>query len=178
VALSSLLAGVVPAIAGNAPGKHTADYYLISPKEYEGKSISLDVAMVKPVLRASPLPGIQFFEARTFDQLNHNWGGSMLIAVLQADAKAFARKYGTTVDGIRRPNVLAARTNRLMGTLLIAGEARQAPLGGGKPRHQRPHPRPGLALFVDYEGKCQELIKAWRKDHQNKPLELPDVGRD
>lgn len=82
-----------------AESKHTAEYFLTTPKEFVNQIVSLDVAFVKPVHWVSPNEDFQFFHAMTIDRMDKKPGGNILVAVKAADAGAFARKYGTDFEG-------------------------------------------------------------------------------
>lgn len=198
--LPLILVALAPTWAGTTPSKYTADHYLISPKDYEGTNIALDVVAVKPVHFQSPIPGIQFFHAMTFDERNHAPGGAILVAISGSDNVAFAKKYGTTIEGGRRMLHLA-KTTRLQGTLIAAKPIRHMPPGmrkrmeetqvsgttsesgtssteTGSDTETTPAPRrmmhgPGGIWLVDYEGKCADIIKAYMQAHKQEVLQLP-----
>lgn len=79
--------------------KRTAEYLLSSPLSYEGKTVTLDVAMVQPVRWKSPFAEVTFFHAMTMDRVDRKPGGGILVAVPTADAASFAKKYGTDFEG-------------------------------------------------------------------------------
>lgn len=85
--------------SAQAESKRTAEYYLTTPATFEGKEVTLDVAMVKPVQWKSPLPEIAFFHAATIDRVDRKPGGEIMVAIPSANAEAFARKYGTEFKG-------------------------------------------------------------------------------
>jgi len=120
-----------------AESKKTADYYLTTPADFAGKSISLDVVFVKPVHFQSPIPDISFFHVVTIDKRERRPGGEILAAVATDQASAFASRYGT--------NFSDTQSKSLQGTLL------SSPTRG--PEHR------GI-WFVDTTGKLAELISS------------------
>ena len=127
----------------HADSKRTAEFILSDPTKYQGREVTLDVAMVQPVKWVSPLSDYAFFHAVTLDRRDDNFGGAILVAVPAAESTAFAKKYGTDFEG--RNN-----TRSLRGTLVA--------VGGGKHRGH------GIwtvdttdKLLVDIEAKKAEM---------------------
>jgi hypothetical protein len=130
-----LLAAALPVLHASE-SKRTADYFLTTPTDFEGKEVTLDVSFVKPVHFKSPAPELAFFHAVTIDRVAQKPGGEILVAVPAEDAAKFAKKYGTNFEG--RNDI-----NSLRGTFLAS------PGHGPK----------GQAWFVDTSGKAADLIK-------------------
>ncbi len=103
------LAGSVVA----AESKHTAEYFLTTPAEFENKEVSLDVAFVKPVRWKSPIPELAFFHAMTVDKIDKKPGGTILVVVPAENAEKFAKKYGMDFDG-------RSDADSLKGTLIAS----------------------------------------------------------
>ncbi len=82
-----------------ADSKRTAEYLLSSPLSHEGKTVTLDVAMVRPARWKSPFVEVTFFHAMTMDRMDRKPGGEILVAVPTAGAASFAKKYGTDFEG-------------------------------------------------------------------------------
>ncbi len=97
-----------------ADSKRTAEYLLSSPLSFEGKSVTLDVAMVKPARWKSPIAEVTFFHAMTMDRVDRKPGGDILVAVPTAEAASFAKKYGTDFEG-------RFDSDSLKGMLMAAG---------------------------------------------------------
>jgi hypothetical protein len=87
------------AVGEAADSKRTAEYLLSSPLVHEGKTVTVDVAAVKPVHWKSPFPELAFFHAMTIDRVDHKPGGTILVAIPSAEAARFAKKYGTDFEG-------------------------------------------------------------------------------
>ncbi|MBT8037570.1 MAG: hypothetical protein KJO21_08505 [Verrucomicrobiae bacterium] len=85
-------------ISSAADSKRTANYILSMPESYEGKTVTLDVAAVRPVKWKSPIPELAFFHATTVDRRSDRFGGVILVAVPKEDSAAFVKKYGLTVE--------------------------------------------------------------------------------
>ena len=129
-----------------AESKHTVEYILATPSEFEGKEVTLDVSFVKPVQWKSPIPELAFFHAVTIDRRDKKPGGRILVAILAADAAKFSKKYGMDFEGRNA-------SNDLKGVLLAS------PVRAGMR---------GRIWMIDTTGQAEALIKA------NK-LRLPDL---
>jgi len=133
--LPVLLASLVPMLHAS-DSKRTAEYYLVTPTDFEGKEVTLDVAFVKPTHWKCPVPELAFFHALTIDKRDYKPGGEIMVAIPSAEAEKFAKKYGTDFEG--RTN-----SNTLKGVLIAAP--------GGQM-----HPK---FWIVDTTGKVGELVK-------------------
>ena len=102
------------AVSQAADSKRTAEYLLTAPLTYEGKTVTVDVAAVKPTHWKSPFPELAFFQAMTLDRMDHKPGGVILVAVPAADAASFAKKYGTDFEG-------RYESDQLKGLFLASG---------------------------------------------------------
>jgi hypothetical protein len=113
------MAAVLLGTAGlsHADSKRTAEYILSSPTQYEGQSVTVDVAVVQPVRFKSPFPELAFFHAMTVDRSDYKGGGGILVAVAAADAEKFAKKYGTDFEGRQD-------ADQLKGILTVSGRHR------------------------------------------------------
>jgi len=138
--LLPILLAASPALLHASDSKRTADYILTTPSEFEGKEVTLDVALVKPLNRKSQVEEIAFFHAATIDRQNHKGGGDILVVVLASEASDFAKKYGTNFEGRNQMTTLR-------GTLVAS------PRG--------PH---GQVWMVDTTGKAAALIKENKLD--------------
>jgi len=138
--LLPVLLAALPPMLHAADSKRTAEYYLITPTDFEGKEVTLDVAFVKPTHWKSPIPELAFFYALTLDRRDNRFGGGILVAIPSGDAEKFAKKYGTDFEG-------RSESNTLKGMFMAAP--------GGKDRH-------GKVWLVDTTGKVAELIKQRR----------------
>jgi len=150
----------------------SADGILVSPWEYEGHTIKLNVAFVRPAHFQSPLSEVIFYHAMTLTP-ERKLGGEILVAVPKKESEHFAHYYGMDPHG---------RNSRILsGTLLLAH--RHHP-----PFHKRPsdsnagpeatpegneaarkHEARGV-WFVDYKGLSADLFS------KNKELDLPEGG--
>jgi hypothetical protein len=110
-------------LVAQADSKRTAKFILSDPRAYEGKEITLDVAMVHPVKWVSPMANFAFFHARTLDRRDRKPGGSILVAVPADKSAAFAKKYGTNFEGRNQ-------STTLRGTLVAVGGSKQRPRPG------------------------------------------------
>lgn len=129
-----LLAAGIP-LAHATDSKHTAEYILTTPADFEGKEVNIDVSFVKPVHWKSPNPDLAFFHAMTLDRRDHKPGGEILVAVASSDAAKFAKKFGTDFEGRNE-------STSLRGTLVAAR-------GGMRPK----------IWLVDTTGKIADLVK-------------------
>ncbi len=145
----ALLVAFIP-LASASDSKRTAEYILATPGDFEGKTVTLDVAFVKPVQWKSPIPELAFFRAMTIDRRDKKAGGHILIAIPASEAGKFSKKYGMDFDG-------RGESDTLSGSLLTAP-------GKGADKGRR-----GQIWFIDTTGTAVELIKA-------KKLELNDDG--
>ena len=130
-----LLAAVAPLLHAS-DSKHTAEYILTTPADFEGKEVTLDVSFVKPVHWKSPVPELAFFHAMTLDRRDYKPGGEILIVILAEDASHFAQRYGTDFKSRNY-------SNPLKGTLVTAP--------GGR-RHAK-------VWILDTTGKIPDLVK-------------------
>lgn len=155
----------------------SADDYLVSPWDYEGQTIKLNVAFVRPSHFQSPLPDVIFYHAMTMT-LDHKIGGEMLIAVSKTESEHFARTFGLDFHG--------RNARSLSGTLLLAhrphppfhrdqpnpqGSPGGTPEASGTNSNDTEHHRhePGI-WFVDYKGLNADLFS------KHKDIELPEMG--
>ncbi len=130
--------------------KHTADYILSNPSEFEGKEVTVEVACVKPVQWKSSIPELAFFHATTYDRRNHKPDGTILVVIPAVESGHFAKKYGTEFHGkFTVPNLLK-------GTFLAA----KGHLGYGNKR-----------WVIDTTGQAAALIQAHK-------LHIPDHDAD
>ncbi len=140
---------LITATGAFADSKRTAEFILSDPKAYEGKEVTLDVAMVKPVKWVSPLPEYAFFHAVTLDRRDRKPGGTILVAIPADTSAAFAKKYGTDFEG--RNNMTSLR-----GSFIA--------IGGG----DRPRPK---IWIVDTTGNLLQTIA-------DKKASMPDAAFD
>ena len=166
----ALLFGAGSLQASNPMG---ADEILVSPWDYEGQSISLNVVCVKPANFQSPLPDIIFYHAMTMASTRKP-GGEILIAVPKDSSSQFASLFGMDPHG---------GTRILTGTLLLGHHPH--PPHQGPPDAAEPAPsvtgtsgtsssgnpparqRSGV-WFVDYKGLSSELLS------NNPDIQIPD----
>lgn len=132
-----LILAAACATSAFAQSKRTAEYILSNPAAYEGKAVTLDVSMVKPVHWKSPLPEFQFFHALTLDRQARQPGGAILVAIPASESSSFAKKYGMNFEG--RHN-----STTLRGTLVAAA---------------RPGPRHLRIFLVDTTGNLLTSIE-------------------
>jgi hypothetical protein len=133
--LLAFVLAALPALLVASDSKRTADYLLTTPSDFEGKEVTLDVAMVKPMNLKSPNDEIALFHAATIDRQDYRGGGDILVVVLASEAANFAKKYGTDFQGRNHMTTLR-------GTFIAS------------PRGPR-----GQVWMVDTTGKAAELIK-------------------
>lgn len=100
--------------------------------------VDVDVAFVTRVNRKDGIDGVVFFVAHTIDDDNSARGGSIVVAVLEADVEKFMRKYGTAVERKGRVD-----TKRLRGTF---------------------HHVKGARVYIDESGEAHALIEAHIKE--------------
>ncbi len=186
-----------PSSVAAIASKYTADYYLSTPDQFEGKTITLDVSHLNPARSKSPIPEIQLFGAATWDKQQYLPGGWIHVAVPKSIVDKVVKTYGTNMDSMsRNPG-----TSRLKGILRAVGTPKQAastnndrPVLGqmapNKPGFNRPHHGghggpmhrggPGFhPYFVDYEGLCGDIIKAWIESHKGQsPMDIQSEGFD
>ncbi|HPA16602.1 MAG TPA: hypothetical protein PLU30_02555 [Verrucomicrobiae bacterium] len=126
----------VAAILCAAPTAHpeSANHYLASPEKYEGKSVKLDVRVVRPVRWTSPLEGIRFFHAFTEDKQHNALAGAILVAVPSSAAERFVGEYSLSAT---------AHSETLRGILRSVST-----------RNKRV-PR---VYLVDYGGQCADIL--------------------
>ena len=166
----------------------SADEYLVSPWDYEGKAIKLNVAFVRPAHFQSPLPDVIFYHAMTLT-VDRKPGGEMIIAVPKDQSEHFAHYYGLDFHG---------RNSRILsGTLLLAhrphppfgrrdhDSAEPAPTASPTPAESSPtasatpatdsnenkppkQPHRAGVWFVDYKGLSADLFS------KHKEIELPE----
>ncbi len=86
----------------------TANGVLAEAKEFINKEVRLDLAFLRPVRWASPVPGVAFFHAMTYDKRNTAPGGEILLAAPEDQSAALAKKYGVTLES-RRPATTSLR---------------------------------------------------------------------
>ncbi len=130
----------------SAESKRTAEFLLSDPKAHQDQSVTVDVAMVKPVRWVSPLPEIAFFQALTIDRSDKKPGGGILVAVPSGDSAKFAKKYGTDFEGRNSSTILK-------GVFLAAG-------GQGHHGHRG-------VWIIDTTGRLESLLK-------DRKVTLPD----
>ena len=148
-----------------------ADAYLVSPWDYEGHTIRLNVVSVRPANFESPIPDIMFYHAMT-ETLEHKPGGEMLICVPKDESEHFARFFGMDP---RNRNVRI-----LSGTFRLAhhhhphkdhpgdqNDNAAAPVVSGTNADDR---HEGGVWFVDYKGLDKDILD------KNPDLELPQGG--
>ncbi|MEX1117564.1 MAG: hypothetical protein WEB60_02105 [Terrimicrobiaceae bacterium] len=140
----------------SADSKRTAEFLLSNPKAYQDQSVTVDVALVKPVRWVSPIPELAFFHALTIDRSDKKPGGGILVAVPSGDSAKFAKKYGTDFEGKNSSTMLK-------GTFLAAG-------GGGHAGHRG-------VWVIDTTGKLETLIKDRKISIPDEPSPGP-AGRD
>lgn len=148
--LTALILASTAAFLHASESRRTAEYILANSAEYEGKEVTLDVALVQPVHWKSPIAELAFFHAITIDRREDRAGGQILVAIPAADSGKFSKKYGMNFEGRNHSEMLK-------GTLLAAPGRGPGNVG---------HPR---VWFLDTTGTAAELIKA-------KKLELADEG--
>ena len=147
----------------------SADALLVSPWEYEGHTVKLNVAFVRPTHFQSPLEEVIFYHAMTLTP-DRKQGGEILIAVAKKESEHFARYYGMDPHG---------RNSRILsGTLLLAhrphppfhrhpSDSNTGPDAATEPAKK--HEARGV-WFVDYKGMNADLFS------KNKELGLPEGG--
>lgn len=84
--------------AGSDASKDSARHYKSYPEKYDGETASLDCTYVTRINKGPQVEGVAFFVAHTVDDDNKMRGGSIVVAILDEDADAFAKKYGNTLD--------------------------------------------------------------------------------
>ena len=133
-----LIAAASPLVQASE-SKRTADYFLTTPADFEGKDVTLDVAFVKPMHRKSPAAELAFFHVMTINRIDYKPGGMIVVAIASDDAAKFAKKFGTDFQG-------RTSSHSLTGTLTA--------IGGNGPDHQG-----GKIWIVDTTGKAAALLK-------------------
>lgn len=104
VSLSTLV--VVLATTTIHANPRTANGVLAEAKQLTDQPVRVDVAFLRPVRWASPVEGLVFFHAMTYDKRNSAPGGEILLAAPEDQSAALAKKYGVTVES-RRPSTTA-----------------------------------------------------------------------
>lgn len=109
---------VSTAVAGNDAGDDSARHYKSQPEQFDGQSVDIDCTHVKRINGGPQVPGVAFFVANTFDEDNESHGGVIVVAVLEADASAFVKKFGTVPERQKSRNSTEDRvdTTSLKGT--------------------------------------------------------------
>jgi len=74
---------------------YTADYYLINPEGYVGKSVTLAVGYLRPRDEQRDA-GLRQFDARTYNQ--NQWGGTISVLTPAANASRLAALCGTQMQ--------------------------------------------------------------------------------
>ncbi|MGB8352928.1 MAG: hypothetical protein WCD79_03495 [Chthoniobacteraceae bacterium] len=167
----ALLLGAAAVEAATPDG---ADAYLVSPWDFEGHNIRLNVVSVRPANFESPLPGIIFYHANT-ETLDHRPGGEMLICVPKSESEHFSRFYG--MDPHNR------NIRILSGTFRLAhhhhphkdhpgdqNDNDAAPIVSGTNAGDHADHHEGGVWFVDYKGQDKDILD------KNPDLELPAGG--
>lgn len=95
VVSSIVFVGLSNSFAEGLYSKYTADFYKGAYDSYEGKTITLKVAFVKPYSYKSDLEDVRFFHAITRDDVKKMNGGEIPVAVPLAGGEDFIRRYGT-----------------------------------------------------------------------------------
>ena len=96
VVVSSIgFVGLSSSFAEGLYSKYTADFYKGAYDSYEGKTITLKVAFVKPYSYKSDIEDVRFFHAITRDDVKKMNGGEIPVAVPLAGGEDFIRRYGT-----------------------------------------------------------------------------------
>jgi len=145
----SLAGGLLIAFTGAYAAigsKYTADYYLTTPDQFEGKTVTMDVTHLTPSRSKSHIPDIQLFHALTWDKQQYLPGGTIIVAVPKASVEKVVRTYGTNIEAMSR----SPGTNRLKGVLRAMGGQRSEeakpgnsgatpPPAGQMPPGQRKH---------------------------------------
>lgn len=104
--VAALAAGHSSLLAEAKYSTYTADYYKGAYDLYEGKSITLKVAFVKPYSYKSDLEDTRFFHAITNDEQKHMDGGEIPIAVPLAGGADLIKRYGTAPSQDRQVRLL------------------------------------------------------------------------
>ena len=104
--LVAVVLGFCTPLLHAADSGRTAESLLITPAEFEGKQVTLDVGFVRPVRWKSPVEEFAFFHAVTMDRNSHKPGGEILVAIPAAEAAEFTKKYGTEFEGRYDKDVL------------------------------------------------------------------------
>ena len=111
----SLFATTSIAQAEAFAGEDSARHYKSNPEKYDGETVDVDCVYVKRLPGAKKIEGVVFFLVHTKDADNRVRGGSIIAAVLEAEADKFIRKYGNTVD-IDRGASIRVDSKRLRAT--------------------------------------------------------------
>ena len=176
----SLMLGIALLLGAGAVKAATpdgADAYLVSPWDYEGHNIRLNVVSVRPANFESPIPDIIFYHANT-ETLDHRPGGEMLICVPKSESEHFSRFFGMDPHN-RNIRVLS-------GTFRLAhhhhprkdhpGDQNDnndpAPTVSGTNTDTHGDRHEGGVWFVDYKGQDKDILD------KAPDLELPAGGGD
>jgi len=118
----------------------TANHILANPDQHHEKTVTVDVAYLRPVRWKSPVPEVAFFHAITYDKRAKSPGGAILLAFPESSRESMIRRYGVVRDG----NARVVGTKPLRATLRNMGEGR----------------RRGIWYLDQTEGSLNEALKA------------------
>lgn len=125
--------GFATLTATSNASSESANHYLAAPEKYEGKTIKLDVRVVRPVPWTSPVEGVRFFYAFTEDERHNALAGGILVAVPATESEKFVDEFSLRAT---------AKSETLRGVFRSAPTRKQ-----------------GVRVyFVDYEGRCNDLL--------------------
>lgn len=112
----------------------SANHYLATPEKFEGKTVKLDVRVIRPVPWTSPVDEIRFFHAFTEDKKQNALAGVILIAVPTPRVEKFTDDYSMSAT---------RKSETLRGVLLSV------------PTRSKKKPS---VYIIDYEGLCADII--------------------
>ncbi len=104
--------------AEDSPSKQCALYYELHTRDHDDKSVSLDVAAVRPIPLDLGIEELKFFHVVTWDKRNDRFGGALVAAVPSAEAEKFVDRYGIYPEG-GKPLRYGPKTRRLSGILRV-----------------------------------------------------------
>ena len=128
--------------AGTDAGKDSSRHYKSYPEKYDGQSVSIDCTHVKRINGGPQVEGVAFFVAHSVDEENKMRGGSIVVAVLEENADALAKKFGT-IPEIDRQKKPSSTTQERVDSKHLRGTFHQLEKGH---------------VYIDVDGDTHELI--------------------
>ncbi len=119
VTLALLALGGFSSVHADVGSKKTASYVKAQIDKLDGKTVSLDVAMIRLLRPFTTNENFVLLGAMTVDEENHSAGGGILVVADKADKDKLVRRYGTTVE---REKGKGVESESMRGVLHLVNE--------------------------------------------------------